>query len=33
LGLDKGCDAFLVALAEIVRKLNLEVPRAVAAGK
>lgn len=26
LGLDKGSEAFLVALAEIVRKLNLEVP-------
>ena len=26
LGLDKGCEAFLVALAGIVRKLNLEVP-------
>lgn len=31
LGLDKGCEAFLLALAEIVRKLNLEVPAAVAA--
>lgn len=26
LGLDKGCEAFLVALARIVRKLSLEVP-------
>jgi len=26
LGLDKGCDALLAALAEIVKKLNLEVP-------
>jgi CheY-like chemotaxis protein len=26
LGLDKGCEALLVALAEIVRRLNLEVP-------
>jgi CheY-like chemotaxis protein len=26
LGLDKGCEAFLVALATIVRNLNLEVP-------
>jgi CheY-like chemotaxis protein len=26
LGLDRGCDAFLVALAGIVRKLNLQVP-------
>jgi CheY-like chemotaxis protein len=26
LGLDQGCEAFLVALAGIVRKLNLEVP-------
>jgi CheY-like chemotaxis protein len=25
LGLDQGCEAFLVALAGIVRKLNLEV--------
>jgi hypothetical protein len=24
--LDQGCEAFLVALAGIVRKLNLEVP-------
>ena len=29
LGLDKGCDAFLAALADIVRKQKLEVPRAV----
>lgn len=26
LGLDKSCEAFLVALGEIVRKLHLEVP-------
>ncbi len=26
LGLEKGCDGLLVALAEIVRKLKLEVP-------
>lgn len=26
LGLDKGCDALLAALADIVKKLNLEVP-------
>jgi CheY-like chemotaxis protein len=26
LGLDKGCEAFLRALAGIVQKLNLEVP-------
>jgi CheY-like chemotaxis protein len=26
LDLDKGCDAFLMALADILRKLNLEVP-------
>jgi CheY-like chemotaxis protein len=26
LGLDRGCEAFLVALAGIVRNLNLEVP-------
>jgi len=31
LELDKGCDALLAAVAEIVRKLNLEVPPAVAA--
>jgi hypothetical protein len=31
LGLDKGCEAFLVALAGIVRKLNLEVPGAALA--
>lgn len=30
LGLEKGCESLLAALAEIVRKLNLEVP-AVAA--
>jgi CheY-like chemotaxis protein len=28
LGLDKGCEALCVALAEIVKKLNLEVPGA-----
>lgn len=28
LGLDKGCDALLRALAEIAKKLNLEVPSA-----
>jgi CheY-like chemotaxis protein len=33
LGLDKGCEVFLVALAEIVRKLNLEAPRVVEAVK
>lgn len=27
LGLDRGCEAFLVALAGIVRELNLEVPK------
>jgi CheY-like chemotaxis protein len=26
LGLDKGCEGFLAALAEIVRRLNLQVP-------
>ncbi|MGC1448889.1 MAG: response regulator [Candidatus Sulfotelmatobacter sp.] len=26
LGLDKGCDSFLAALAGIVKKLNLQVP-------
>ena len=31
LGLEKGSEALLAALAEIVRKLNLEVPLAVAA--
>jgi two-component system cell cycle response regulator len=31
LRLDKGCETFLAALAEIVRKLKLEVPRAVGA--
>jgi CheY-like chemotaxis protein len=31
LGLDKGCDEFLLALAGIVRKLNLEVPAPMAA--
>lgn len=29
--LDKGCERFLGALAKIVRKLNLEVPRTVGA--
>ena len=33
LGLDKGCEAFLVALAGIVRKLNLEVPPKLVAAK
>lgn len=28
MGLEKGCDSLLLALAEIVRKLNLEVPAA-----
>jgi CheY-like chemotaxis protein len=32
LGLDKGCDTFLAALAGIVRKLNLEVPAGTLAG-
>jgi CheY-like chemotaxis protein len=32
LGLDKGCDTLLSALAEIVRQLKLEVPAAQAAG-
>jgi len=27
LGLDKGCEAFLVKLAEILRQLKLEVPK------
>jgi len=31
LGLDKGCETLLAALAEIVKKLNLERPRAAAA--
>jgi CheY-like chemotaxis protein len=31
LGLEKGCQPLLLALAEIVKKLNLEVPPAVAA--
>jgi CheY-like chemotaxis protein len=30
LGLDRGCDSLLAALADIMRKLNLEVPRVVA---
>lgn len=29
LGLDKGCEAFLVALAAIMKKLNLEAPAAM----
>ena len=33
LGLDKGCETFLTVLADIVRKLKLEVPRAVEAVK
>ena len=33
LGLEKGCDGLLVALAEIVRKLKLEVPAAAGAEK
>lgn len=33
LGLDKGCEAFLVALAGIVRKLSLQVPPAMLAAK
>jgi CheY-like chemotaxis protein len=32
LGLDKGCDTLLNALAEIVKQLKLEVPTAHAAG-
>jgi CheY-like chemotaxis protein len=31
LGLDKGCEAFLVALAEIMKKLKLDVPAALPA--
>jgi CheY-like chemotaxis protein len=31
LGLDKGCEAFLLALSEIVLKLKLEVPAAARA--
>jgi hypothetical protein len=26
LGLDKGCEAFLLALAAIMKKLKLEIP-------
>ena len=33
LGLDKGSDTFLAALAKIVRRLNLEVPDPVGATK
>jgi CheY-like chemotaxis protein len=33
LGLDKGCEAFLQALAEIVGKLHLQVPAVVEATK
>ena len=33
LGLDKGSDTFLAALAQIVRRLNLEVPSPVGATK
>ena len=29
LGLDKGCEAFLIALAAIMKKLNLEAPAAM----
>jgi CheY-like chemotaxis protein len=32
LGLDKGCDLLLAAVAEIVHKLNLEVPAAAVQG-
>jgi CheY-like chemotaxis protein len=31
LDLDKGCEAFLAALADIVQRLHLEVPRPMAA--
>lgn len=31
LALDRGCDALLLSLAEILRALNLEVPQAAAA--
>lgn len=31
LGLEKGCETLLATLAEIVKKLNLETPRAAAA--
>lgn len=33
LALDKGCDTLLASLAEIVKKLDLEVPHAEAAGR
>lgn len=33
LGLDKGCDALLAALADIVKKLNLEVPSGAATAR
>jgi CheY-like chemotaxis protein len=33
LGLDKGCDALLAALADIVKKLNLEVPGGAATAR
>jgi len=33
LGLDKGCETLLAALAEIVKKLNLEVPGTAATAK
>lgn len=33
LGLDKGCEMFLQALAAIVGKLNLQVPHALGAAK
>jgi hypothetical protein len=32
LGLEKGYGTYLAALAEIIRKLNLEVPAAAGAG-
>lgn len=33
LALEKGCETLLASLAEIVKKLELEVPRAAAAGR
>jgi hypothetical protein len=33
LGLDKGCEAMLAAVAEIARKLNLEVPAGAGANE
>lgn len=33
LALDRGCDALLASVAEIIRNLNLEVPQAAAAAK